>query len=330
MNPLVSFIIPFYNAEKFIAETIDSVLLCGYEQSEIIIVDDGSTDNSLKICCSYEKKTPKIKIIQHNDKTNKGASTSRKTGIQEAKGEFIYFLDADDILLPGVIDKYVAVFSENPDVVLIHGEIIDLRATDDLPKMEHNFVIGFSNRKYLLSDESYYLKSNRICNSTVCVRKSALIDIDFNYDQIFPLGEDWVLWNLLALKGSFYYFARPMIKYRIHKNSATSLALQKKQVYLQYNLMENYLCMLAKTRDAALRGNIKDKLFDLINDLYKVYQKKPITESDQQGIYEQVVPRDQLIISLKKKIYNLERGYGYYFYFLYIVKRVFSKLFYFK
>lgn len=327
MNPIVSFIIPVYNAEKFVAEAINSVLTCGYEVFEIILVDDGSTDKSLEICYSFEKKSENIRIFRHPGGINKGVSFTRKLGIQEAKGEFVYFLDADDILFPGIIDQYVNIFNSFHDVILVHGEITILRdASHYSHKMEPGFFLGMSDRKYHLKDEPYYLKSNRICTSTVCIRKEALIDINFNYDQVFPLAEDWLLFTLLAQKGCFYYIARPVIKYRVHENSVTFIAHQKGQGYLNYNLIEYYLCLMARTTNDALREEAKDHLFDLINELYITYQESP-GDKGKPGIMDQAIPLNQHVMLLKKKIGNLEKGYGYYFYFFYLFKQFLWKLF---
>ncbi len=93
MNPLVSIIIPVYNSEKYLAECIDSALAQTWINKEIIIVDDGSTDGSLNVAREYESKA--VRIFQQE---NKGAGAARNKGLTEAKGEFIQFLDADDLL----------------------------------------------------------------------------------------------------------------------------------------------------------------------------------------------------------------------------------------
>jgi glycosyltransferase involved in cell wall biosynthesis len=101
-NPLVSVIIPLYNAEKYIAETIENVLKQTYSNIEIIIIDDGSTDKSLSIAKSFEGE--KVKVFSQ---LNKGASAARNYGLREAKGDFIQFLDADDLLSDNKIEEQV-------------------------------------------------------------------------------------------------------------------------------------------------------------------------------------------------------------------------------
>jgi glycosyltransferase involved in cell wall biosynthesis len=106
---LISVIIPVFNAEKFIVKAIESVLIQN-EVNELIIIDDGSMDNSLKYCVEYSKKYLRIKILQHPDKKNHGRSASRNLGILNASNNFIAFLDADDFYLPNRFANDIKVF----------------------------------------------------------------------------------------------------------------------------------------------------------------------------------------------------------------------------
>lgn len=108
--PLVSIIIPLYNAEKYIEEAIISVKKQTWPNTEIIVIDDGSTDNSLVIATIFEAGN--IKIL-HQD--NKGASAARNKGLQEAKGDYIQFLDADDFISPNKIEEQLKILSITPD-----------------------------------------------------------------------------------------------------------------------------------------------------------------------------------------------------------------------
>lgn len=103
MNPLVSIIIPIYNAEKYLTETVESALSQTWANKEIIIVDDGSNDNSVPIAKGFESEMVKI-ITQQN----KGAAAARNAGLMEAKGDYIQFLDADDLLSPDKIESQIA------------------------------------------------------------------------------------------------------------------------------------------------------------------------------------------------------------------------------
>lgn len=95
MNPLVSVIVPVYNVENYLAECIDSIINQTYSNLEIILVDDGSTDSSGRICNDYEQKDDRIKVLH---KINGGLSDARNAGIEIAKGEYISFIDSDDFI----------------------------------------------------------------------------------------------------------------------------------------------------------------------------------------------------------------------------------------
>src|SRR3989338_8307313 len=94
-NVKISVIIPVYNARKFLKTSVDSVLGQNYKNIEIILIDDGSTDKSGEICDDYAKKDRRIKVIHQK---NSGPAAARNTGIENAKGEFLFFADADDFL----------------------------------------------------------------------------------------------------------------------------------------------------------------------------------------------------------------------------------------
>jgi len=112
--PLVSVIIPVYNSEKYIKQTIDAVLNQTYPYLEIVLVDDGSTDNSLRLIESYNGNS-KINIIRQ---ANKGAAAARNTGYKNSNGHYIKFLDADDIINIEMIAEQVKLARENPDAII--------------------------------------------------------------------------------------------------------------------------------------------------------------------------------------------------------------------
>ncbi len=106
---LVSIIIPLYNAERYLAEAIESVLDQTYKKLEVLIVNDGSTDNSLAIARSFERENVKV-----YDQPNRGASAARNYGFLQSKGEFIKFFDADDLMNPIMIEAQINLAIDNP------------------------------------------------------------------------------------------------------------------------------------------------------------------------------------------------------------------------
>ncbi len=114
MKMKVSVIIPVYNAEKFLDKAARSALILE-EVQEILLIEDGSNDNSLQICKNLAANSEKIKLIQHHDKGNHGAGATRNLGLESATAEFIAFLDADDYYLPDRFETDKKLF-ENPDI----------------------------------------------------------------------------------------------------------------------------------------------------------------------------------------------------------------------
>ncbi|CAD5962250.1 putative glycosyltransferase RT0329 [Planktothrix tepida] len=120
-SPRISIIIPTYNGDHYISQAIDSVLSQTYSNYEIIIVDDGSTDNTLEIIQHYIEKYQSASLIRYIFQPNQGVAAARNLGIQEARGEFIALLDQDDMFWPEKLAHQVACFQANPDVAIVNS-----------------------------------------------------------------------------------------------------------------------------------------------------------------------------------------------------------------
>jgi glycosyltransferase involved in cell wall biosynthesis len=121
-KPLISGVMIFFNAEKFIEEAIASVFAQTYDNWELLLVDDGSTDNSTAIAKKYAEKYPeKVRYLEHPNHQNLAKSVSRNLGMSKAKGEYIAFLDADDIWLPPKLEKQLAILQSYPEAGMVYG-----------------------------------------------------------------------------------------------------------------------------------------------------------------------------------------------------------------
>jgi glycosyltransferase involved in cell wall biosynthesis len=137
-NKFISVVIPTYNRASFLKEAIDSVLSQIYRDFELIVVDDGSTDDTPKLLLSYGKK---IKVIT---KANKGPSSARNRGIKAAKGKWIAFLDSDDVWKPDKLEKQVQFIKENPDIKICQTEEIWIRNGKRVnPRKKHEMHSGW-------------------------------------------------------------------------------------------------------------------------------------------------------------------------------------------
>lgn len=141
-QPLVSVIIPLYNSEEYIAETIKSALNQTYKHIEVIVVDDGSTDNSLAVAKQYESE--KVRVYHQE---NSGAPVARNYGFRLSKGQYIQYLDSDDLLTPHKIEKQVEALSKKDDDAIATSSVfVDKDGVQSLwpmPEIYHDFIIGF-------------------------------------------------------------------------------------------------------------------------------------------------------------------------------------------
>jgi glycosyltransferase involved in cell wall biosynthesis len=141
-SPLVSVIIPLYNSDRYISEVLQSVTNQTYSDIEVLVIDDGSTDKSLATAKEFEGG--RIKIFSQS---NKGASAARNYGLREAKGEYIQFLDADDLLSPNKIEEQIKLLIQNPDTIAFSPTIhfFDGEALDNKIPIDEWYYDSFTN-----------------------------------------------------------------------------------------------------------------------------------------------------------------------------------------
>lgn len=179
MRPEISVIIPVYNVEKHLERCVNSVLNQTFRDFEIILVDDGSTDSSGKICDKYATENSTIRTIH---KENRGPSHTRNLGVENAQGEYIYFLDSDDYIIPQCLELlYKNIKKTNADLSCgsfeILDESLDFRAKGEINNEIIEFVGRYACEK-LLYGKDFYTSS---CN--------ILIDVNIAKNNMFPVGK---------------------------------------------------------------------------------------------------------------------------------------------
>lgn len=201
MNPLVSVIIPVYNSINTIEKTIDSVINQTYKKIEVILIDDGSTDGSIEIMRKYieKHKTVIFKIIT---KKNGGVSSARNRGIDESTGDYISFLDSDDIWLPRKIEHQVSIFLNNPQVDC-------LGTTMNGQKIKKMFGVKFSNLTRITP--KMMLLKNFLCIQTTMIKKKVIKDIGYFYED--QDTEDSNIIIRIADKYNCYLLNEPYVIY---------------------------------------------------------------------------------------------------------------------
>jgi len=150
-----SVIIPVYNAERFLERAIDSALEQP-ETGEVVLIEDCSPDNSIDICRAYAKKHTRVRLLQHPDKQNHGASASRNLGMRSAQCEYISFLDADDFFVENRFAKTVELFQQYPNIDGVY-EAIGSYYYDDEAKEKHLARMSGNKRNRLLDPEITFI-----------------------------------------------------------------------------------------------------------------------------------------------------------------------------
>ena len=232
--PKVSVIIPAYNAEKHIAKTLDSALAQTYSEFEIIVVDDGSRDQTASIVKQYQETYPeKVRMIK---KENAGPAKARNVGIKASNGEYIAFNDADDLWLPEKLEKQISYFErQSPQVGMVYTNArkFDEKGIWTLPKRYRRKKVEGWIYKDLLKD-------NMIPNQSVMVRRSCFDEVGF-FDESLDIIEDHDMWIRIAMKYEIAFLEETLSLYREHsqgRSKATEKTMNRK-----IGVMEKHLRM---------------------------------------------------------------------------------------
>ncbi|MGL5084036.1 MAG: glycosyltransferase [Microcoleaceae cyanobacterium] len=208
--PLVSVVIPVYNGEKTIAETIDSVLSQSFKDFELIVINDGSTDKTLEIISQFQD--PRLQVFSYS---NAGLATSRNRGIQQAKGEYISFLDADDLWTFDKLEAQVQALNSDPEAAVVYSwtDLID----------ESSQFLSSDSRASFTGDvyPNILLASFPSNGSNVMVRRQAFAESG-RFDESLKAAEDWEMWIQLGAKYPFAVVPKPQVLYRISQSSMST------------------------------------------------------------------------------------------------------------
>ena len=219
MKPLISIITPTYNSEHFIQQTIDSIIRQTYKNWELILVDDASTDSTIEIINKHVSSN----IILIRNESNQGAGVTRNKGINVAKGEYITFLDADDLWKPEKLETQInLMIANNIDVCFSSYDLIDDKGNKLNKRVTALPILTYKK----------LLKSNYVGNLTGIYNCKTLGKIQ---STKLRKRQDWILW-LEALKRSdkpAIGIQEPLAYYRVRKNSMSA----NKFNLLKYNYM---------------------------------------------------------------------------------------------
>lgn len=231
-RPLVSIITIFFNAERFLEEAIESVLAQTYDNWELLLVDDGSSDRSPAIANRYADRDPsRIRLLKHAAGDNRGMSASRNLGIAEARGEIIGFLDADDLYLPDKLSRQVELLGKNPEVGVVYGATLYWHSWTGRPedalrdrmrrrRLPTNTLI----RPPELFAPFLAGTARTPCTCGVLMRRAAVQAVGGFEERFRGLFEDQVFFCKLALTTPVYVEEGCTDWYRQHDDSSVSKA----------------------------------------------------------------------------------------------------------
>ncbi len=268
-TPSVSVIIPAFNASRFIVETLDSVYAQSFRDFEVIVVDDGSTDGTAKKVREYQAQLrpggPELAFIPQ---PNGGPSRARNTGIKAARGEFIAFLDADDLWLPETLARMSAAIEKHPQCGLVFGDASSFDATGTLTPS----VFGKIGRPPVAPDGcvikpfTALLEGNFILTGAVLMRRACLLETGC-FDESIRYGEDAGVWLRAALLAPMALIPEVLLRRRIHEGNASNVAINKKdkcyylaiKLYRLRKLLSEYDCRLEWVSDIIKKDILKTK-----------------------------------------------------------------------
>jgi glycosyltransferase involved in cell wall biosynthesis len=220
MQPRISVVIPTYNRSKLLRKTVQSVLDQTYKDYEILVVNNSSTDDTKEMLESL--KDPRIHIL---DIQNQGViAKSRNLGMRSAQGEYIAFLDDDDLWLPEKLEKQTAYLEEHPEYDLVYTPVWTIDENDarkEYLKIKRDPVDG----------RIFYelVRGNYISTLTVMIRKTLLSDIGlFSEDPALRSIEDYDYWLRIALKKQIGFIDEPLALYRVHSSGVSKTVNESK------------------------------------------------------------------------------------------------------
>jgi glycosyltransferase involved in cell wall biosynthesis len=230
-GPLVSVIMIFLDAERFIEEAIESVFAQTWPHWELLLVDDGSSDRSTAIAKGYAGRHPeRVRYLEHPGHANRGMSASRNLGLAHARGELVAFLDADDVFLPERLERHVAVLATHPEADVVQGGVVywhswvgagQVDLHERAPRKVSEEVAPPELLLLLLHSEGGTAPS--ICGATI--RRRTLIEVGGFEEAFRALYEDQVMFAKIYLRSRVYVLDECHALYRQHGDSCTALAV---------------------------------------------------------------------------------------------------------
>lgn len=325
MSKKVSIVVPVYNVEKYLRRCIESLINQTYENIEIVLVDDCSTDNSLSICYEYAKKDNRVKVI--DKKENAGLSDTRNIGIENSTGDYVMFVDSDDYVCNNFAEEMVrAIEEKNVDVVRCKASIQKEDGsfqTEDLHGHEGKIYKDNSLKEFAKSISAY-------CNAHICSYSVVLIikkeKLNLKYDVSVYGREDTVFLVELLLESaqSIYFLDKALYHYCYNESGITkgkdscykyvkesvNCGIQIKNILSKNNLLDE---RLEKNIDYTLVKDDIHKLFSIAHCPISEIRKALRKVFDNQELKKMIKNIDLSNLSFKARILIILLKLRFYF-----------------
>jgi hypothetical protein len=230
-SPTVSVVMSVFNGERFLSETIDSVLNQSFRDFEFVIVDDGSTDATADILSRYVLRDGRIRVLRNG---KKGRAASLNLGISLANGKYVANIDADDLAMPRRLEEQVAFMEKNPEVGVLGGAFELITDSGEVIDIVRHPLEDSQIR-------SAMFRYNPICHSSVILRKDFVLASE-GYRSAFEPSEDYDLWLRMSERGRLANLHNVLVRYRVHANQLSVRKLERQT-----------LCVLAASAAAEQR-----------------------------------------------------------------------------
>ncbi|HIE53858.1 MAG TPA: glycosyltransferase [Chromatiaceae bacterium] len=227
MTPKVSVIVRTFNREKYIRSTIESILAQTFEDFDLLVWDDGSSDKTVRIVCEYAKKDPRIRITPMH---HQGPAKSLKTAISQTFSPYICWVDSDDLLLPTALEQTVAVLENSSSVGVVY--------TDYKVINENGIVKGYGNRCRIPYSKDRLLIDFMTFNFRL-IRREVYNEVG-GIDESIDMAEDYDLCLKLSEVTEFRHIRKPLYQYRCHAESL-SRQFRYKQIEWAKTVVEHAL-----------------------------------------------------------------------------------------
>ena len=275
-KPLVSAIAIFLNEEDFLAEAIESVIAQTYDNWELLLVDDGSTDGSMAIAQQYAAQYPdRIRYLTHPNRQNLGMSASRNLGKTEAKGKYISPIDGDDVWMPKKLEQQVAILEAQPEAAMVFAPLLIWYSWTGKPEdrdRDHPYGVAKEGGSHPFANTlvtppqmlSLFLRHEEFIPGGVLARKEIIERVGGGEDSFRASYEDAIVHVKVCLKYPVYVCNQCWYKYRIHPNSCEREVIRsgqaKAKLLLYLEWVEQYLIQQQVT-DREVWRSLKSALF---------------------------------------------------------------------